>query len=188
MSLTLATAPSGEPISTATAKAHLRVDTTADDTLIGSLITAARLRIDGRDGFLGRALLTQTWDLWLDAFPGCEIRLPLAPAQSVTHVKYTDTDGVLQTLDTALWQLDTKSTVARLLPAYNEVWPSTRAVPNAVNIRFVAGYGAASDVPQAIIQHLLLVIGHWYENRGAAGAGIPAAIDAMVMPYRVWAS
>jgi hypothetical protein len=41
----------------------------ASDTVLGAFITAARQMLDGRDGWLGRALNTQTWDLILDRFP-----------------------------------------------------------------------------------------------------------------------
>ena len=42
MALKLITAPAAEPVSTSEAKSHLRVDTTADDTYIGTLMTVAR--------------------------------------------------------------------------------------------------------------------------------------------------
>lgn len=185
MALELVTAPTTEPISLDAAKLHLRVDSAGEDTLIKSLIVAARQRYEGRDGILRRAFLTQTWDLWLDCFPDC-IRLPLAPVQSVSWVKYTDTAGVLQTLDPARYQVDLKPIRARVLPAYNDVWPLARVVPNAVNVRFVAGYGDdVSKVPQPIVGAMLRVIGHWYENREADG-DVLAAIDADLMPYRVW--
>lgn len=185
MALELVTAPENEPISLDAAKLHLHIDAGSQDTLISSLITAARQRYEGRGGILGRAFLTQTWDLWLDCFPAC-IRLPLAPVQSITWVKYVDPDGTLQGLDPARYQVDLKPVRARLLPAYNDIWPITRAVPNAVNVRFVAGYGDdVSKVPQPIIGAMLRVIAVWFENRSAGGDEL-AAIDADLMPYRVW--
>jgi len=66
MSLTLNTPPAAEPVTLADAKAHLKVDSTDDDALIASLITAARARAEWHTG---RALVTQSWTLWLDAWP-----------------------------------------------------------------------------------------------------------------------
>ena len=50
-----------------------------EDTLISSLITAARQHCET---FQNRAYITQTWELWLDAFPGEDhIDIPLPPLQ-----------------------------------------------------------------------------------------------------------
>ena len=62
----LVTAPAAEPLTLAEAKLHLRVDDTADDALIGALITAARQHAEHDTR---RALVTQTWKLALDASP-----------------------------------------------------------------------------------------------------------------------
>ena len=62
MSLQLITPPAIEPVTLAEAKAHLKVDTTDDDTLITSLIAAARARAEWHTR---RAFITQGWMLWL---------------------------------------------------------------------------------------------------------------------------
>ena len=188
-SLTLITAPSVEPVTLAEAKAHLRRDDTADDTLITSLITAARQNIDGKDGWLGRALCTQTWELRLDRFHD-EMVVPLPPLQSVTSVKYIDDDGVEQTLASTVYQVVTGEP-ARLVLAYDQTWPSTREEMDAVRIRFVAGYGLAASVPAAIKAALLLQIGTLYRDRESVNIGnivneMPTC-SALLTPYRVWA-
>ena len=40
-----------------------------------------------------------------------------------------------------------------------------RCLPEAVQIRFVAGYGAAAAVPEDIKEAMLLIIGHLYAHR-----------------------
>ncbi|HWK38638.1 MAG TPA: head-tail connector protein, partial [Hyphomicrobium sp.] len=75
MALVITSAPAVEPVTVSEAKAHLRVDGTAEDTLIGSLILTSRLHIEAA---LGLALMTQSWRLSLDAWPnGRELELPL---------------------------------------------------------------------------------------------------------------
>lgn len=189
MGLTLFEAPAAQPVSLERAKAHLRIDSTDEDIAVQGMLDAATQMIDGPEGNYGLALITQTWDLWLDEFPYCSgvaIELPLRPVQSVTYLKYTDSDGVLQTSDSADYLLDNKSNPPVLVPAYSTNWPSTRDIGNAVNVRFVAGFGdVASDVPPRIVQAILLTVGHWYENRGASGAVLPAEIDdELLLPYR----
>ncbi len=195
MTLSLVTGPVGEPITTAEAKAHLRVDTlSAEDGLIDDDITAAR---QWAESFLGRALLAQTWDLKLDDFPASDqapIWLPLPPLQSVTSIIYTDTNGNSQTWAASNYIVDAPSgdlaEPGRIATAYQESYPTTRNIINAVTIRFVAGYGAASDVPQKIKQAMYLTIGHLYGNREAVVPGmtvvavLPMGAEALLWPYR----
>ena len=121
MALKLITAPATEPVTSTEAKSHLRVDTTADDTLIGTLITAARQHVEAH---LRRALITQTWELVTDAFPvGDVLRLPLPPLVSVTSIKYTDEDGAESTFSSGLYVVDTDSTKGRVVLKNGETWP-----------------------------------------------------------------
>src|SRR5688500_5745800 len=66
MGLTQVTPPAIEPMALDDAKKYLRVDTADDDVLIKTLITAAREWVER---YTGQALITQTWDYWLDHFP-----------------------------------------------------------------------------------------------------------------------
>lgn len=151
--LTLITAPVGEPLTLAEVQQHLRVVEPEDDALLERLITAARQHFEERDS---RRLLTQTWKLTLDRFPYCggcagyshyqAIEIPLRPVQSISFIKYRDSDGVLQTMDPADYQVDLSSFVARVSPAYGLYWPSTRYQMNAVEIQFVCGYGDPETV------------------------------------------
>lgn len=146
MSLNLITPPSREPLSLALAKSHLKLDSTFtdDDNLIQGLITAARRYCEG---FQNRAYLEQTWDLWLDDFPsGKYIDIPLPPLQSVTSIKYYDTDDTESTMDTDDYDVDVKGYVGRVVLKYSKSWPSTVLRPsNGVVIRFVAGYETYSS-------------------------------------------
>jgi len=60
---------------------------------------------------------------------------------------------------------------------------------NAVTVRFVAGYGDAGDVPQAIKQAILILIAHWYEQRDPVEAGniapimVPLMVTTLLAPY-----
>lgn len=200
MSLTLVTAAPAYPVTRAEAKAHLRLDTTDDDSLVDGLIAAAVAHVDGRDGLLGRALIEQTWDLKLDRFPGT-IQVPLPPLQAVTSITYLDSANVLQTLSTALYQVDLGGGwPGRIKPAYGESWPATYDVWNAVTVRFRAGYTAGSgsptdygaNVPQPIKHALLLLIGHWYRHRetvvvdqAVQAVEVPVSVNALLAPYKV---
>lgn len=184
MSLALVTAPAGEPLQLTDVKVHMRVDGTADDVLISGLITSARQKFDGKDAWFGRALLTQTWDLFLDAFPS-EISVPLPPLQSVTTITYIDTAGTPIVLAGTEYTVDNKSEPGRIVPAYGKSWPVSRdSTPNAVTVRFVGGYGNASAVPEEIKTWLKQAVAHLYLRREAP-ADLPASFFWSMANYKV---
>ncbi len=189
MGLSLVTAPAAEPVTLAEAKLHLRQeDSTADDTLITALIVAARENVEQ---FTRRALIEQTWKLWLDEFPSSGvIYLPKSPLRSVVAVTYVDGAGAVQTLATTEYAIDTAATPGRIYLAYDKSWPSTRAIQDAVRVEFKGGYGtAATAVPEGIKAAMKLIIGDLYENRERTVVGTIAnelpAVDALLWPHRV---
>lgn len=193
MALTLVTAPTDLPINLGQAKAQLRITASDEDALILGYIRAAVANLDGRDGTLGRALCTQTWELALDKFPAVDfIRLPLPPIQSITSVKYVDGDGVQQTFSSANYNLTADKGVSPMVRlAYGQSWPATRNQPDAVTVRYVAGYGAMNDVPETVRQALLLMVAHFYETRQPLTVGVsvmpnPMTVEFLLSPYRVW--
>lgn len=163
MALKLITAPSTYPVTLAEAKLHCRVDIADDDTLITALITAATEMAEQKTG---GAIMTQTWELTLDAFPEA-FELTRVPVQSITSVKYYDTTGTQQTLSNTLYALDAADDFgfAYISPVYAGVWPNTRDQINAVAVRYVAGYADAASVPQSIKNWILLMVSTMYANR-----------------------
>jgi len=78
------------------------------------------------------------------------------------------------------------------VPAYQQTWPSTRSVANAVTIRFVCGYASAAAVPFSMLAAIKLLVGHWYSNRessvvGATVQTIPQGVDSLIWQSKVWA-
>ncbi len=189
MLLQLVTPPGVEPVSLAEAKSHLRVLHASEDTLIITYAKAARLHVEST---LGRALVTQAWDFWLPTFPNSGvIELPKPPLQSVTWVKYRDLDGVLQTLAAGDYTVVAPGLIGFLEEAPEATWPATQTHAQAVNVRFVAGFGnAGSDVPDDLRVGLLLLIEHLYHNRGATTAealkSTPMGIESLLGPSRTF--
>jgi len=192
MALKLKTAPTVEPATLTEVKAHLRVDSSDEDNLLNSLITSARQYCEA---FQKRSYITQTWELWLDAFPSeSYINVSLPPLQSISSVKYYDTDDTEATFSSDDYFVDTKNEPGRVVLNYSKTWPSTTLRPsNGVCVEFKAGYGdAASDVPEKVKQAMLLLIGAWYEQREAITTTglnvkeIPFAVDALLWQDRVF--
>ncbi len=189
MGLKLVTLPAIEPVTLAEAKAHLRLDTDADDAYVSALITAARERVEV---FLRRAPITQVFECTIDDFPAYDraIDLPRPPLQSVEWIRYLDTAGVLQPLDPGIYTVDASSNeIGRIALAWNRFWPFTRYTINAITIQVTTGHGdVAEDVPQAIRQGILIEVSNLDENREDAivGQNIPmlSLSERLLRPYR----
>lgn len=188
-SLTIDTAPTVEPVTLTDLKDQLRITTTDEDSYLTALITAARRNVEH---ILGRSLITQTWNLYLDNFPASAntpISLLKPPLQSVTWVKYWDNNDTEQTWTSSEYVVDTDNICGLVYPDRTYNWPSVRDFPKAVNIKFVAGYGLAVDVPQDIKQAILLIIGHLERNRehttGMTLNEIPMGANAILAPYKI---
>lgn len=167
-------APTVEPLTVDQVMEHLRLD--EYETMLPLLIASARASAEAATSL---ALMTQTLDLYLDAFPAAEIVLPRSPLQSVTSITYTDTDGATQTLAASEYQVDTASAPPRIVPAYGKSWPSTRQQLNAVKVRFVCGHTDAASVPADVKAWMLLSIGTAYEHRESIATGE----DFVEMPH-----
>jgi len=188
MATTLLAGPTVEPITLTEAKAHLRVDSSADDTLIQSLIMASRLHIEAA---LDLALISQSWRFQLDRWPRSRsLNLPMRPVQSLTTVKVFNGDDDSEALENTAFILDGTANPARLILSGSMSLPAPGRAAKGIEIDFVAGYGdAPSDVPQTIRQALLLLTAHWYENRepveiGASATVIPGTVSELLSPYR----
>jgi len=163
---------------------------TTTDPLLNLLIASAR---SAAEAITRRALVTQSWDLYLDAFPPWRLELPKAPLQSVDAITYVDTDGNTQPLDPALYLVDPVGEPGGIAPAYGLVWPVTRWQRNAVKVRFTCGYGAAGAVPQGIKGWMLMRIATLFENPAQIVVGpstrlveLPSEfVDGLIADFRV---
>lgn len=183
--LTVTTPPVTEPVSLADARAHLRVDTKADDALVSAAITAARAYAED---YTHRKLITQTVEIRADGFPAA-FRLPVAPVITITSIKYIDTTGTLITLAADQYKLVQSTTPPLIVPAYSVTWPTTRAEMDAIGIILSVGYGVVSDdVPPTIIEAIKLLLGHFYTNRvdevtGTIVSKLTLNADKLLLPH-----
>lgn len=176
MALVLVTAPATEPLTPAELKAAWGIDFAEDDAQVVRAGKAARLWVEH---FLRRALVSTTYDLKLFDWPdGCkyslvaeEFLLPYPPLSSVTSVKYFDTAAAEQTLATTVYGTDVASEPGRAYLKTDKTWPDLEDEPRKlkVTVRFVAGYGAASAVPQNFLGALVMVGRAYYENPSLQG-------------------
>jgi hypothetical protein len=203
-----------EPISLDDAKLHLRVDGTADDDLIRSMITSARTSCERR---MQRSILPQSWVLTQSSFrqPWFErsahlhhglifnpdwyrarchgspdsIVLPHPPIRAVTSVAYLDPTLQRLTLDPSAYRLAIVGEMLSLLRPVGEPWPHTAREPDAVIVTYDAGWTDSSQIPAPIISWIKLRVGALYENREEFSAGQPVPelgfADGLLDPYSI---
>lgn len=163
------TAPATAPITTAEAKAHLRVTHSDDDTYIDELVDSARLTIEARSGI---KLFTQTIELRADTFRDDRfadprrrdiVSLRCAPVQSVTSIKHYSTSDVDTTISSDDYWTDLVSVPCRV--QIKNSWPSTNERIGNIRIRISAGWDATTKIPEIFKTAIKLLVGHYYENR-----------------------
>lgn len=191
--LQLVTPPVSEPFQVSDLQTALRI---SDADLAGGnlagYITAAREYVEEQTR---RQLMTATWLMTLDQFPGRRVdeyrppgwrygivRMPRAPLVNVASVQYIDVNQQLQTIpqytpgsgppnmitSQYYYQVSTIIEPGRVLPAPFTVWPVADPYSvEAVRITFTAGYASAALIPARILQAVQLLVGHLWEHREA---------------------
>jgi uncharacterized phiE125 gp8 family phage protein len=185
MTHTIIVPPAAEPLTLAEVKAHLRLDSSIDDALLTSLITAARGYLEAESGLV---LVTQTLRFYFDDWPaGGLIQLAIAPVQTLESVTVYDAAGHPQTVPLDGHVLDAASMPARLFLATQP--PAGRPL-NGIEIDVTAGFGnTGADVPDTLKRAMLMHVALMYELRGAIPsdmqpAAVPAGYDRLVSPWR----
>lgn len=209
----LITPPNIEPVTLAQAKLHARVDEDADDSLVTAQIIAARQLVES---YINNALITQTWqvgydlrdqpfkDLFrvittVDTFPyfaqsaaARQLEMPFGQVQSIGSVNTYQSDNTEVLFASSNYRLS-ENWIKLNDAAY---WPTDMRSTDCVIVEYDCGYGdTADDVPNPIKQAILMLISHWYENRGAVydpmnvsqtPGQLPYSVSALLQPYRTF--
>ena len=177
-------APAAEPLTTADAKAHLRVDHSDDDSLIAANVAAARAHVEARTG---TRLYTQTVSFKTDSWDDLE-SLPVAPIQSITSVSYVDTGGTTVTLSTDYYEARLFGLEPGLALKFAQSWPPMQD-RSLVTVVAVVGYGAAGTQPPEVMHAIKLMVGDMYGHRETVGSGavslpVAATVDALLTNHK----
>lgn len=185
--LKLVTAATTDPVSLTEARRQLGLgeDDGGHDARLSSLITGATEYVQVATG---RQFINATFDAYYDSFPGGNdpILLPRSPLVSITSVKYAQTsDGVMTTWTSTNYAAVTSREPAECALAYSTNWTTdVRCIPEAVVVRFVAGYGSsATSVPVRAKQAILLLVNHWFDNGEAKE--LPKALQMLIQQLQV---
>lgn len=166
---------STEPVTTAEAKTHLRIDHSDDDTYIAMLIKAAR---QYAENIQNRALAPQTWAWTMPTFESAmnegeqSICLPVGPVllTSDVAISYRDTADSSQTLATTVYRVVLNRTPEIYLIA-GQSWPALYDRPDAVTITWTAGFATSATVPEFTRLAILFLVSEWYRRREGVVTG-----------------
>lgn len=184
----LVTAPSLEPVGVQEVKTQLNLDTSDDNILIQDFITMAREEIERRTNI---AMITQSWRLVMDRWPaGLEpwwdgvrqgslaslygpnahraLEIPHWPLQSITSLTtYDESSNSTAVTVATVFDVDTYSRPGRLSLKSGQVWPTATRPVNAIDMVYVAGYGANGTYVPAPIKRAVRQMAAWlYSHRG----------------------
>ena len=204
--------PEAEPVSLDFVRQRLRLPSsmTQQDTVLTLLIQGARLDAERISGLI---LAQRQFAQVLDSFPyftdtiqsqqsyppnyysqprysttlwnySQMIKLTKAPLISVDEFIYIGTDGEPHTLVAGQdFIVDPETKLARIFPMVGQQWPACLYTPNAVQIKFTAGYDpdptavttftSPQDPPNQQVEYDIVT-------------GIPADMQCMIAELAVW--
>ena len=198
-------------ISLATAKSFLRITNSAEDTLITSFISAG---IQVAENYTNSRFLETTYTMFMETWDDVyvsnnyttslsngtylttggyvgkdglnQIVIPYAPLDSITHLKYYDsTDTQITLTENTDYSVHTFINQKGFIEIQKSItFPTIYDRADAIEIKFKAGYGGASKVPEAIKSAILLIIGFMYEKREDSVSRLPKASEYLLDPYR----
>lgn len=152
-------APPYEPVTLDEFKRWFRIETDVTDHDIVLQLLRQAMREDA-ENLTHRAFVQRQYRLFLSDWPwdcyyGIKIDLPFPPLVSVQAFRYIDADGVLQTLDSAEYDVHDEYEPGFIIPAWQSTWPTIRRVPDALQIDFTAGYAPGSPQNEQGYQEVL---------------------------------
>nr|WP_321361329.1 hypothetical protein [uncultured Hyphomonas sp.] len=171
--LTVITPPAEAALSLAAAKDYLRIGHDGEDALVSALIPAAEARLETAGGL---ALVTRTlkrsWTCWPAGVRRGGLRLLPAPASALVAVEIVDAEGAAETVTTRFVLEGGRLTLKPFVPL--------PGIPlgGRVEVTFVAGYGAAADVPEDLVHALKRLVLVAYQR--GEGADLPEDVAAIL--------
>ena len=184
MDFAVTTQPTAEPLALNDVKNYLRTivgDDSEDEAILIPMITAAR---EFCENATGRALALQTITAYPRSFK--TDTLPRPPVVSLVSASYKTQDGETHAMDSGDVIISNDSVY----------FPNATATElygiNPIQVTYTAGY-AEGKLPPALRQAMLMLIGHWYNNREAVQIGsrinevaADHAFENLIKHYRTW--
>ncbi len=194
---TITTAATDPPVTVEEFKDFAKIQYTSEDTLLEALLEAATNVLES---YTNRVFVERTFRGEF-VYPACSKFEPLSfitikqsPLISITNIQQYDSDtSTYVTIDATNYVIKTKSGYSRVLFNTGFVFYTYSFLEVAYPLRseFIAGFGEAADVPEAIKTAIKMYTKFLHANRGdcapdtAKSADIPFNIRMVINKYKV---
>ena len=146
------------PVTLSEAKLFMKVDTTADDSVITNIISQVTLFAEAHTR---RELRPNQWYGFTDCFDAVLNRNPVS---QVLQIDYVSTDNNVVIVPSSTYELKKETLQSEVVLAYDQSWP-TQVKETVEPIRIAFSTSAHAMLP-VVKQDMLRHISWEYENRG----------------------
>lgn len=181
------TPPPTPPVTLAGFRAHLRLSSgfpedAAEDALLERYLVASTAQVERQ---IAQVLVQRAVTLRVGCWTASgHFVLPVGPVSAIDTLAFTDgTTATAQ--DVSALRIEPGRSRQRLTGPAGGPLPVIPA-GQVAEIGFTAGHAPSGDgVPQDLRQAVLMLAAHRFEARdGGAGAGLPPAVVALLVPHR----
>ena len=181
--------PAVFPVTLEEAKANARIEHSEEDLLIQGMLEAAS---EHCERIQSKAYGLQSWQAAFEHFPLFpKVLLRKAPFHSLKKFYYLNalSQEVLFQEGTD-FMVDDTGLFARIILLDGFSFPTDPASGNCFRVEFDCGNDVMSDVDRTARQAILMLVAHWYDNRGTVIVGAVSkemefAVHALLGPDRV---
>lgn len=164
-------------------KAHSRVDTSDEDTIMQVYLDAAEAAVASYTGLvIEQESLTSLFDKFSE---GMQLR---GPNVSAITISYQDEDNATQTLASSVYLAQEKAYFCGIYLKNQQSFPATLVQKDVVSIAYTAGY-TTSTLPKDLKSAILLIAGHLFDHRedvviGASAIQLPMGSERLMRLHR----
>ena len=171
-----------EPLTTAEAKAHLRVTDTSEDDLIDAYVVAARVWVEEYTGhILDQREVVDAFPAWGDFLTLRHQPITVDDPTPTLIVMYEDAEGdVVEYEDRVIRDQTYPWTI---YPPYGASFP-TLADNGTITVTYTAGYDDAAAIPAPFKQAVRILIAAMHMSRGSISLEATETARFILRAYR----
>lgn len=171
-----------EIVTTADVKEYANISTSANDTMIGELIIAARRLCENKANLaLVEKTISEVYPSFSDFYT--KSQLNAGPVKTITSITYYDTDNASQTVSDSNYTLDSVSIPAKVNFISTFDTPDTYTRTDAVKVTYTVGLTRDEDIKLAEVA-IKSVVAYIYDNPTDSVRKLPTQSEYLLLALR----